>query len=67
METRGRSVVKAVVWNVIGLVTMSLVGLVATGSAALGRTLALVNTGVGLVMYLAYERAWSAIRWGRNV
>ena len=67
METRRRSMVKAVVWNLIGLATMSLVGLVATGSVALGGTLALVNTGVGLVMYLAYERLWSGIRWGRHV
>lgn len=67
METRQRSVVKAVVWNLIGLAVMSLVGLVATGSAALGGTLALINTGIGLVTYLAYERLWAAIRWGRHV
>ena len=67
METRRRSVVKAVVWSLIGLVTMSLVGLVATGSAALGGTMALLNTAVGLVMYVLYERIWIAIPWGRHV
>lgn len=67
MDTRRRSILKAVIWNLIGLATMSLVGLVATGSMALGGTLALVNTGVGLVMYLFYERVWAAIRWGRHV
>lgn len=66
METRRRSVLKALVWNLLGLATMSLVGLVATGSATLGGTLALVNTAVGLVMYLVYERIWSGIRWGRH-
>lgn len=66
METRQRSVVKAVVWNLMGLAMMTLVGLVATGSAAIGGTLALVNTAIGLTMYILYERIWAGIRWGRN-
>ncbi|WP_372885963.1 DUF2061 domain-containing protein [Shimia sp.] len=67
METRKRSLLKAVIWNVIGLVTMSLVGLAATGSAAVGGTMALANTAIGFTMYLLYERVWSRIRWGRHV
>ncbi|MDP5215748.1 DUF2061 domain-containing protein [Ruegeria sp. 2205SS24-7] len=66
METRQRSVVKALVWNLMGLAMMTLVGLVATGSAAVGGTLALVNTAIGLTMYILYERVWAGIRWGRN-
>lgn len=67
METRQRSLVKAVIWNIMGLCTMSLVGFVATGSVAVGGKLAVVNTGIGLTMYVFYERVWSAIRWGRHV
>jgi len=67
METRRRSLVKAVIWNLIGLATMALVGLVATGSAAVGGAMALINAAVGLVMYLIYERVWAGIRWGRHV
>ncbi|TMV08900.1 DUF2061 domain-containing protein [Ruegeria sediminis] len=67
METRRRSVVKAIVWNIIGLATMTLVGLAATGSAAIGGTLAVVNTAIGFTMYILYERLWAGIRWGRNV
>ena len=67
METRRRSLVKAVIWNLIGLATMAAVGLLATGSAALSGTMALVNTAVGLVCYLIYERIWAGIRWGRRV
>ena len=67
METRQRSVVKALVWNAIGLATMTLIGLVATGSVAVGGALAMVNTGIGLVMYILYERVWAGIRWGRHV
>ncbi|MCA0904833.1 DUF2061 domain-containing protein [Ruegeria marisrubri] len=66
METRRRSVVKAIVWNVMGLATMTLVGLIATGSAAVGGALALVNTAIGLTLYIVYERIWAGISWGRN-
>lgn len=67
METRRRSVVKALLWNVMGLIMMTLVGLVATGSAAIGGTLAIVNTAIGLTLYIFYERIWAGIAWGRNV
>jgi len=64
METRARTLVKAVLWNVIGLAVMSLVGLAMTGSAALGGLMAGINTAIGLVSYFLYERVWSRVRWG---
>lgn len=67
METRRRSLVKALIWNLIGLATMAAVGLIATGSAAVGGTMALINTALGLVCYVIYERIWAGIRWGRHV
>ncbi|MBY6068199.1 DUF2061 domain-containing protein [Leisingera aquaemixtae] len=66
METRRRSIVKAVIWNILGLATMTLVGLIATGSAKAGGMMALVNTGIGFTVYLFYERAWAKISWGRG-
>ena len=65
METRRRTLVKAIVWNVIGLSVMSLVGLVMTGSVKVGGTIALINTIIGLSTYILYERVWSRINWGR--
>ena len=64
METRARTLVKAVLWNVIGLTVMSLVGLVMTGSAAVGGLIAVINTAIGLICYILYERVWARIRWG---
>ncbi|NIZ59655.1 hypothetical protein DL239_01560 [Sedimentitalea sp. CY04] len=66
METRVRSLVKAVIWNIIGLASMALVGFLATGSVAIGGAIALINTAIGFTMYLIYERVWSRIRWGRR-
>lgn len=65
METRRRTLVKAVLWNVLGLLTMSLVGLAMTGSAIVGGTMATINTGIGLCCYILYERVWARVRWGR--
>ncbi len=66
METRQRTVVKALLWNLIGLSVMALVGLALTGSFALGGGMALVNTGIGIICYLIYERVWQRIDWGRH-
>jgi uncharacterized membrane protein len=65
METRQRTLVKALVWNMIGLTVMALVGLIATGSLAVGGAIAAVNTGVGFATYVIYERIWARIAWGR--
>ncbi len=50
----------------MGLAVMTLVGLVATGSAAVGGALAVVNTAIGLTLYVIYERIWAGISWGRH-
>jgi uncharacterized membrane protein len=66
MESGKRTVIKAVLWNVIGLIMMAIVGLAVTGSVVLGGTVALINTGIGLLSYVLYERLWTHITWGRN-
>ncbi|GGO50769.1 Uncharacterized membrane protein [Roseovarius pacificus] len=66
METRKRTLVKAIVWNIIGLTVMALVGLILTGSVAVGGAMAVVNTVIGLTMYILYERVWARISWGRH-
>ncbi|QQA43645.1 DUF2061 domain-containing protein [Pelagovum pacificum] len=66
METKTRSVVKAVLWNLLGLAVMALVGLIMTGSIAVGGAMALINAALGLSMYFIYERVWDGIEWGRD-
>jgi uncharacterized membrane protein len=67
METRRRTILKALIWNLIGLLSMSAIGYLATGSVALGGGIAVINTLVGLICYLVYERIWLRINWGRHV
>lgn len=65
METRMRTIVKAVIWNLIGLAVMALVGAFITGSVMAGGTMALINAAIGLSSYVLYERTWTRIQWGR--
>ncbi len=67
METRRRTLLKALIWNLIGLASMSIVGYALSGSLRLGGGIAVANTLLGLVCYLIYERIWTRIRWGRHV
>ncbi|MHA1127777.1 MAG: DUF2061 domain-containing protein [Alphaproteobacteria bacterium] len=66
METGKRTLVKTLIWQIVGLITMSLVGFAITGSIIAGGALALANTGVGIITYITYERIWSRINWGRR-
>src|SRR6056297_162592 len=66
METRTRSIVKALVWQVIGLSVMAIVGLAVTGALAAGGAMSVINATLGFVTYLIYERVWARIRWGRR-
>ncbi len=65
METRQRTVVKALLWQALGLAIMLCVGVLATGSVALGGAMAVTNTSVGLITYIVYERLWARVSWGR--
>ncbi len=66
METLKRSWLKAVLWNLLGLISMALVGLALTGSLFMGGAMAVINTAIGFSLYLLYERMWDRISWGRK-
>ena len=65
METARRSLTKALVWQCLGLVSMSLIGWAVTGSASLAGGLAMANMAFGFVFYLLHERLWAKISWGK--
>ncbi|MBO0903029.1 DUF2061 domain-containing protein [Jiella sonneratiae] len=65
METRKRSLAKAVSWQILGFAVMTFLGFLFTGSFETGGALALVSTLLGFASYLAHERIWAAVGWGR--
>jgi len=66
MASGVRMIVKAVIWQLMGLATMVAVGFLVTGSLRIGGTLALANALIGLASYLLYEWLWDRIPWGRQ-
>ncbi len=66
LESPVRSIVKAVTWQVLGLVTMTLMAWVATGNLAAAGGLALSAALSGFVFFILHERLWARIPWGRT-
>ena len=64
MDSFARTWVKALLWAAIGLVSMSVIGSLCTGSLSVGGMMTLSNTLIGLAIYVIYERVWSRISWG---
>lgn len=64
MESRRRTVTKAITYQLMGLVVMTALGTLFTGSAGAGGALAIVSTMIGTVAYVLHERAWGLVRWG---
>lgn len=65
MDSKKRTLLKAACWQVLGLITMVIVGIGFTGSYAIGGAMALFNAALGLVVYVIYERVWAGVSWGR--
>lgn len=66
MDSRLRTFVKAALWTLIGLLVMTGVGFAVTGSLTMSGGMAATNSLLGLLIYVAYERIWARIRWGRT-
>lgn len=65
MDTKKRTIAKAFCWQGVGLIVMTIIGYIFTGSASAGGALALTSATVGLVNYFLHERLWARVRWGR--
>lgn len=66
MDSTKRTFTKAIFWQMLGLISMGIVGYGFTGSIRVGGAMALVNAAVGLTFYVVYERLWARIGWGRS-
>lgn len=67
MDTNARVVAKAICWQAMGLLMMTLLGYVFIGSVAQGSALAVTATALGFISYVLHEKAWARVRWGRRV
>jgi len=64
METRRRSLTKALSWQLLGVIASTLVGTGFTGDPTGALRLALALALTGFALYVLHERAWARVRWG---
>ena len=65
METRARSIVKALTWRVTALLITVSVAWMITDKPELAITIGLADTTIKLLAYYGHERAWLRVRFGR--
>ena len=65
METRLRSVAKALTWRVTALVVTTVVVWVVTGKPKLAISIGVLDTVIKLAVYYAHERYWLKVRFGK--
>lgn len=66
MDTTRRIVAKAFSWQLVGLVSMTALGTIFTGSAGTGGLLALTSAALGTLCYIAHEKLWALVPWERR-
>lgn len=66
MDRPHRTLLKAITWQALGLLTMTGIGYAVTGSVSAGGSIAVAGAAAGVVSYVIHERVWGRIRWGRD-
>ncbi|QDG79028.1 DUF2061 domain-containing protein [Labrenzia sp. PHM005] len=64
METQKRTLLKAITWQSLGVLTMTLLALPHTGSLAAAMTVATSSCALGFITFFVHERLWSRVSWG---
>lgn len=67
MESTKRTIVKALSWQTIGLVVMTIISYVHTGSLTSALSLAGTSTVLGLISYVIHEKLWQRVSWGTKI
>ncbi len=66
METTKRIAAKAITWQLSGLIAMSAIGYIITGSLESASGFAVFSALLGTVFFFVHEKIWSRITWGRS-
>jgi uncharacterized membrane protein len=66
MDTPKRSLVKALVWELTGIITLLIVGALVFGLTKQVGLLTVVFYFIRILMFVAHEQVWTRwIRWGK--
>ena len=67
METKKRSIAKAISWRIIATAITSSLALGLTGEWTFAATIGLADTTLKFFIYFSHERLWNRITYGREV
>ncbi len=66
METKKRSIAKALSWRFIATIITSTLALALTGRWEFAAAIGLADTAFKFFIYFAHERLWNRINFGRE-
>lgn len=66
LETHARSIVKAVVYRIIIVLSIFIITFYTTKRLADAASITGITAITGTVIYYLYERVWARITWGRK-
>ncbi|MCY0092634.1 DUF2061 domain-containing protein [Hoeflea ulvae] len=64
MESKLRTIAKAITWQALGLAVTGALAWFHTGSMVTAMSFALTTATSGLAFFIVHERAWARVRWG---
>lgn len=67
METTKRTIVKTISWQSLGIIVMSIIGYIHTGSLTTAISLASSTVLISSVTFIFHEKLWQRIAWGKLV
>jgi adenylylsulfate kinase len=65
LETRNRSIVKAISWRIVAALITGCVALAMTRQLEFAAKIGLIDTTVKILLYFFHERIWNKIDYGR--
>jgi uncharacterized membrane protein len=67
METKRRSLVKAVSWRITGSLDTFFISWIVTGHPKVALSITSIEFLTKILLYWSHERAWLKIGWGRSM
>jgi len=66
MESKRRSIVKALSWRFLATIITTMIVWLLTGKAEFAATVGVLDTSVKILLYFIHERIWLRISFGKK-
>jgi len=66
METKTRSIVKSIIWRIIGIILLIVIAYFVTGDLKEMTIITILFHAIRMAMYYFHERIWQHISWGKE-